>query len=224
MAFSREGELARLAYRLGGEVRYFLTCKEGSDRAILALQPAPSPKWPVALEAGRNDGEVKLRVRPQRDGTFHFHLQDSFLSRFLWAGGMGARGKWMPVVPDGSSADARWRFSATCASVPADMAAIGEAPPRSLYDLMSGLNVESAEADARRAMARGDDRFVTVTGFSRTAPGVPGNRVPDGHAFRDIDLTYDVIRSQEQGALKARARRYAQAYNAVVLSGRTDDR
>jgi hypothetical protein len=219
MAFSREGAVARLTYRVAGRVRYVLGCEEGSDHADLSLQPRPLDRQPVTLGAGRGDDtSVELRMASWPDGTFRFHLEDSFLSRLLWDGDIWLNGERLRVARGGETANARWRFHATCASVPATLAAWGEPAPRSLYDLMARLKVEEAAADARQALARGDQRLVTVTGYARVAPGAPDGWFPEPGTFRDIDLTYDVIRSDEQNALKDRARRYAEIYNPVVLA------
>lgn len=218
MSFARDGGAARLTYRLAGQVRYVLSCREGSDQAELSLRPRQTTRQAVTFGAGRGDDiRVELKVRGWPDGDFHFHLEDSFLSRLLWDGDMTLNGEPLGVVRGGETADARWRFAATCESVPAHLAARGEPPPRSLYDLMARLKIEDAAADARRAVSRGDLRLVTVTGYARMAPGVPPERFPKDGGYRDIDLTYDVIRSDEQDDLKERARRYAEIYNSVVL-------
>jgi hypothetical protein len=218
MAFAREGETARLTYRLKGKIRYAMTCDEGRDHAAVYLYPTPSDGQVVKLGSGREDNMVELSQRALSEAPFWFHVNDSFLRRFLAIGEMTVNGEPLEIAPAGER-EALWRFYATCTSVPADRAARGEPAPRSLYDLMSSLKVEDAAADARRAMARGDARLATVVSSGRAAPGAPGDQVPAGLAYRDIDPTSDMIGSDEHGALKDRAARYAAVYNAVVLSG-----
>lgn len=219
LAFSQTGAQAALTYKLGGKVRYRLTCREGGDRVELQLEPRPSANRPIKLRTGRGKSEIRLRLWAiSPEGGLPFHLQDGFMVRLLWDGTMTVNGRRFDLGRDRDILNARWRFQSTCFAALPDGVITGDPTPRSLHDQLSALKVENAAADARRALSRGDRRFASVTGYSRSVPGVEGVGLPELGAYRDVDPTGDVTRSPDQRAFKMRARRYAEIYNRTLLA------
>jgi hypothetical protein len=79
------------------------------------------------------------------------------------------------------------------------------------------INPNRAEADAIRALARGDHTFVGVRGYSTNAPGVPIELYhPEG--IRVIKGTGDVIFWPGEDEYNDRAREYARRYNMIIVA------
>jgi len=91
---------------------------------------------------------------------------------------------------------------------------------RTYYVDLIGLDPGRATLDARKAIGRGDLHVVTVNGYGTEAPGVGGYWPAFTAVVGEQNLagTSDVIRCKEHDRLNSRARLYAEAYNAEVLS------
>lgn len=74
-----------------------------------------------------------------------------------------------------------------------------------------------AESDARRALEQGDHRLVGIYGFASETPGAT---YEDRERFgaRFIEGTGDDLRYLGEVEYNARAREYAERYNAVILA------
>ena len=84
--------------------------------------------------------------------------------------------------------------------------------------LKVAVPVQAGTADAKSALVKGDRRLVAVHGYATEAPGYVG--VPSDYeaGFRIVADTGDIVRGPLHRAYLQRARRYALAYNRVILS------
>lgn len=82
--------------------------------------------------------------------------------------------------------------------------------------LLKSLRPETAVADAKAALAKGDPRLLGIYGYALTAPGADRGEAPDA-VIRPIECTSDVIVSERHGRLQDRAQAYARLYNRVML-------
>lgn len=76
------------------------------------------------------------------------------------------------------------------------------------------LEIDSAEADARKAVAAGDWRLLSVGGFAKT---LPGTELIDTNRERFIEGTGDMVDGEEHSRLITRAREYAKRYNREII-------
>jgi hypothetical protein len=74
-------------------------------------------------------------------------------------------------------------------------------------------------AEVRKAIKRGDLRFLAVGGFGAMVPGVPGgpNPVVEIRGARIISGTGDALESEEQLRLQPIAEKYAALYNRLLF-------
>lgn len=79
------------------------------------------------------------------------------------------------------------------------------------------------EAEARKAIVRGDLRFLGTCGFACEPTGIDPTVVEvSQHGLRIIEGTSDAITSKEVARLNAVAADYATRYNQVILRARLD--
>ena len=82
------------------------------------------------------------------------------------------------------------------------------------------LNVDTAETDARAAIAHGDVRLMAVYGFTIEVPGVDESveKLRQLYGLRMLEGTGDAIKGPQDRLLNENARRYAAKYNQTVIS------
>lgn len=87
-------------------------------------------------------------------------------------------------------------------------------------DQVAKLNVDTAEADAKAAIARGDRRLLAVYGFTVEVPGSKENVaiLRDKYGLRVLEGTGDAIKGPQDQVLNKNARQYARKYNQIIIS------
>jgi hypothetical protein len=82
------------------------------------------------------------------------------------------------------------------------------------------LRPENAEPDARSALARGDTRLLAVYGYTVEVPGVQADaeELRLKYGLRMLEGTSDSYKGDGAQRLNETARRYASAYNRIVIS------
>jgi hypothetical protein len=110
-------------------------------------------------------------------------------------------------------------FTAGCGS---DLDRAGQAERRvHMWDLVFA----NPERDARRAIAAGDRRVLTVSGFSTEAPGTDLTMPEAQEEFGLIHIggTGDYYRWPGEQQLNENARRYAATYNRIILQSESEE-
>jgi hypothetical protein len=82
------------------------------------------------------------------------------------------------------------------------------------------LKIDTAEADAKAAMARGDMRLLAVYGFTVEVPGVVESvaAARQKYGLRMLEGTGDALKSPRDKITNEIARKYAAKYNAIIVS------
>ncbi len=90
-------------------------------------------------------------------------------------------------------------------------------------EVVSHLKPESAESDARVAVAHGDRRLLAVYGYTIEVPGVRTavTELKARYGLRMLEGTSDSYQSPGDQKLNENARRYASIYNRTVISQST---
>jgi hypothetical protein len=76
----------------------------------------------------------------------------------------------------------------------------------------------SPEADVERALAEGDRRFVGVMGYALVVPGVEDRDLKKEHGVKVIPYVSDMIEGYRHKVFVDIAHKYAEQYNAELLS------
>ena len=82
------------------------------------------------------------------------------------------------------------------------------------------LNVQEAEADAKKAVARGDLRLLAVYVLTTEVPGtnLDAMKLPANVKLRMLEGTSDAIKSSANRLFNENARTYAAKYNRTILA------
>ena len=88
-----------------------------------------------------------------------------------------------------------------------------------LKTTISGLNIDHPELDVERNIGDKDLRFIGINGYACYTPGVgPDDQsLTERHGVKCLDGTSDVIENEEHFRLTQIARKYARAYNLILL-------
>ena len=85
------------------------------------------------------------------------------------------------------------------------------------------LKVDTAELDARAAIAHSDRRLLAVKGITVEVPGVDASvaTLREQYGLRILEGTSDAIKGPQDRLINGNARNYAKKYNRIIVSANT---
>ena len=94
-------------------------------------------------------------------------------------------------------------------------------PMREKMGELCSIHLENAEADAARALKKGDTRVLGIYGYSVSFPGISPDDWEKHHgAYRGIEGTTDAMYGDDHWTLISYATDYAAIYNMFILKNR----